>query len=257
MEDLRGKIAIVTGAGNGIGEAIASELAACGAQVAVIDINLSRAEKTVKQIESSGAKVAFPFKADVSVVEEVKAMVEEVIKRYGRIDILVNNVGISPKDKDGKRISILELDPCQWDHVLQVNLKGILLCTQAVAKEMKKHGGGSIVNITSLVAKNGITGPCGAHYCASKAGAMNFTIQTARELCQYNIRVNSVAPGTIQTSHREGTSSEYNQILLNSIPMGRFGLPSEVARAVAFLVSDSASYITGEILDVNGGLLMD
>ncbi len=232
MEDLRGKVAIVTGAGQGIGEAIASELAACGAQVAVIDIDLLQAEKTATEIESSGNTAVFPLKADVSVVEEVKAMVEEVVKRCDRIDILVNNVGISPKDTNGKRISTLELDPDQWDQVLRVNLKSVFLCTKAVAKEMKKQGCGSIVNISSLVAKNGISGPCAAHYCASKAGVMNFTIQTARELCQYGIRVNSVAPGTIQTARREGTSSEYNEILLKNIPMGRFGLPSEVAKAV-------------------------
>ena len=113
------------------------------------------------------------------------------------------------------------------------------------------------MNISSMVAKNGNPGPSGAHYCTSKAGVMNFTIYTARELCQYGIRGNSLAPGTFQTAQREGTSQKYNEILLNNIPMGRFGLPSELAKAASFLVSGSASYITGEILDVNGGSLMD
>jgi 3-oxoacyl-[acyl-carrier protein] reductase len=256
MEDLRGKVAIVTGSGQGIGEAIAIEFAACGAQVAVVDLNISQAEGVAKKIESSGGK-AFPLKVDVSDVEEVKTMVDEVIKRCGTIDILVNNVGISPKDENGDRIPTLEIDPRQWDHVLCVNLKSVFLCTQAVAKEMKKNGSGSILNISSISAKSGNYGPPAAHYCASKAGIMSFTIYTARELCGYGIRVNSVAPGTVQTAQREGTSPKYNEILLNSIPMGRFAMPSELAKAVSFLVSESASYITGEILDVNGGAFMD
>ncbi len=256
MEDLRGKVALVTGAGQGIGEAIAIELAACGAEVAVIDIRLSKAERVANKIESSEGK-AFPLKADVSLVEDVKTMVEEVTKRCGKIDILVNNAGISPKDENGERIPTLEIDHSQWDQVLRVNLKSVFLCTQAVVKEMKKQGSGSILNISSIAAKNGNSGPSGAHYCASKAGVMNFTMYTARELCQYGIRVNSVAPGTVQTAQREGTSPKYNEILLSNIPMGRFGLPSELAKAASFLVSDSASYITGEILDVNGGSLMD
>ena len=256
MEDLRGKVALVTGAGQGIGEAIATELAACGAEVAVVDINLSQAEEAAKQIELGKGK-AFPLKVDVSVAEEVKAMVEEVIKRCGKIDILVNNVGISPKDDSGQRIPTLELDHSQWDHVLSVNLKSVFLCTQAVAIEMKKKESGSILNISSQVAKNANPGPSAAHYCASKAGVANFTLYTAWELCQYGIRVNCVAPGTVQTAQRVGTSPKHNEILLRNIPMGRFGLPSEMAKAVSFLVSDSASYITGEILDVNGGSFMD
>ena len=256
VEDLRGKVALVTGAGQGIGQAIAIELAACGAEVAVVDINLSQAEEAAKRIGSSGGK-AFPLKVDVSVAEEVKTMVEVVIKRCGKIDILVNNVGISPKDENGERIPTLEIDHRQWDQVLSVNLKSVFLCTQAVAKEMKKTGGGSILNISSMVAKNANPGPAAAHYCASKAGVMNFTTYTAWELCQYGIRVNCVAPGTVQTAQREGTSSEQNEALLRDIPMGRFGLPSEMAKAVSFLVSDSATYITGEMLDVNGGSFMD
>ena len=256
MEDLRGEVALVTGAGQGIGEAIAAELAACGAQVAVVDINLPQAEKVAERIGSSGGN-AFPLKADVGVFEEVKTMVAEVIEKCGKIDVLVNNAGISPKDENGGKISILEIDHSQWDHVLTVNLKSVFLCTQAVAKEMVRRSKGSIINISSHVAKNGFTGPSGAHYCASKAGVINFTIQTARELCRHGIRVNSVAPGAVQTAQREGTSPQYNQPLLDNIPMGRFGLPGELAKAVSFLASDSASYITGETLDVNGGALMD
>lgn len=256
MEDLSEKIALVTGAGQGIGEAIAFELASCRAHVIVVDIDSSKAKQVAEQIESSGG-TALALTVDVSDFGEVNAMIKEVIKRYSKIDILINNVGISPKNLDGDRIPTLELDPDQWDQVMSVNLKSVFLCTQAAAKEMKKKGSGSILNISSMVAKNGISQPSSAHYCASKAGVLNFTIYTARELCQYGIRVNSVAPGTIQTAQRRGTSSESNAALLSNIPMGRFGLPNELAKAVAFIVSDSASYITGEILDVNGGAVMD
>jgi 3-oxoacyl-[acyl-carrier protein] reductase len=256
MEDHAGKVALVTGAGQGIGEAIAAELAAGGAEVAMVDKNLSQAQRAAAQIVSSGGK-AFALEVDVTVSEQVRTVVEDVVKRCGKIDILVNNVGISPKDEKGDRIATLEMDPDQWDEVLSVNLKSIFLCTQAVAREMKKLGSGAIVNISSMVAKVEDPGPSGAHYCASKAGVISFTRYTAWELCQYGIRVNSVAPGTIQTAHRAGTSQESNKFLLQCIPMGRFGLPVEIARAVSFLASDSASYITGEVLDVNGGTCMD
>jgi 3-oxoacyl-[acyl-carrier protein] reductase len=255
MENLEGKIALVTGSGQGIGEAIAVELAACGAKVAVVDIELSRAQNVASQIESNGG-TAKAMQADVSLHCDVQAMMQQLIETWGGIDILINNAGISPKDKQGQKIPILEMDPDQWDHVMLVNLKSVFLCTQAAGREMKKQKSGAIVNISSMVAKGGIAGPSGAHYCASKAGVVNFTINSARELCQYGIRVNSVAPGTIQTAQRAATSPEYNAMLMKNIPMGRFGLTSELAKAVAFIVSDSASYITGANLDVNGGSLM-
>jgi 3-oxoacyl-[acyl-carrier protein] reductase len=255
MENLHGKIALVTGAGQGIGEAIAAELAACGAQVGVADVELSRAESVANRIKLNGGK-ALAIQADVSLPGDVSAMMKTLIAAWGRIDILINNAGISPKDKQGQKIPILEMDPDQWDHVMLVNLKSVFLCTQAAGREMKKQKSGAIVNISSMVAKGGIAGPSGAHYCASKAGVVNFTINSARELCEYGVRVNSVAPGTIQTAQRAATAPEYNAMLLKNIPMGRFGLTGELAKAVAFIVSDSASYITGANLDVNGGSLM-
>jgi 3-oxoacyl-[acyl-carrier protein] reductase len=184
-------------------------------------------------------------------------MVKSVIKEFERIDILVNNVGISPKNREGDRIPTLEIEHVQWDHVLKINLKSVFLCTQFVAREMIKRGKGSILNISSISAKSGNSGPPAAHYCASKAGVTNFTFYTAKELIQYGVRVNAIAPGTVLTAQRKGTSPKYNEILLKNIPMKRFAKPYEIAKAAAFLVSDSASYITGEILDVNGGTLMD
>jgi 3-oxoacyl-[acyl-carrier protein] reductase len=256
MEDLKGKIAMVTGAGQGIGEAIATELAACGAIVAPIDVNQSAVERVARALsELSGD--AYPLTVDVSVVDDVQEAVKEVMNRYGQIDILVNNVGISPKDDKGDRIPTLELNAAEWDRVMSVNLKSVFICTQLVGREMKKLGAGSILNISSISAKTGHSGPPAAHYCASKAGVTNFTIYTAKEFIPYGIRVNSIAPGTVQTAQREGTSAKYNELLLKQIPMARFAQPSEIAKAAAFLVSDSASYITGEILDVNGGAFMD
>jgi 3-oxoacyl-[acyl-carrier protein] reductase len=256
MEILKGKIAMVTGAGQGIGEAIATELAACGAIVAPIDVNQSAVERVAKALsELSGD--AYPLTVDVSVVDDVQEAVKKIMSRYGQIDILVNNVGISPKNVKGDRIPTLELNADEWDRVMSVNLKSVLICTQLVGREMKKRGAGSILNISSISAKTGHSGPPGAHYCASKAGVSNFTIYTAKEFIPYGIRVNAIAPGTVQTAQRKGTSAKYNELLLKQIPMARFAQPQEIAKAAAFLVSDSASYITGEILDVNGGAFMD
>jgi 3-oxoacyl-[acyl-carrier protein] reductase len=256
MEDLKGRIALVTGSGQGIGEAIATELAACGAIVAVLDIH-SEAVKRVAGKLAGVAGDALAIQADVGVVDDVQNAVDQILQRFGQIDILVNNVGISPKDGKGDRIPTLALDPAEWDRVMNINLKSVFICTQLVGREMKKRSTGSILNISSISAKIGNSGPPAAHYCASKAGINNFTIYTAKEFVPYGIRVNAIAPGTVQTAQRAGTSAAYNELLLKQIPMARFAQPSEIAKAAAFLVSDSASYITGEILDVNGGAYMD
>ncbi|RJQ57491.1 MAG: SDR family oxidoreductase [Desulfobacteraceae bacterium] len=256
MENLKENIAIVTGAGQGIGEAIAYELAECGATVFVVDVNLDAARAVANNIIEKKGEARF-LKVDVGDPEDVRNMVKSVIDEFDRIDILVNNVGISPKNHLGDRIPTIEIDHEQWDLVLRVNLKSVFLCTQYVVREMTKRGKGAILNISSISAKSGNSGPPAAHYCASKAGVANFTIYTAKELVQHGIRVNAIAPGTVQTAQRKGTSPKYNEILLKNIPMQRFAQPSEIARSAAFLVSDSASYITGEILDVNGGAYMD
>jgi 3-oxoacyl-[acyl-carrier protein] reductase len=255
MKSLNGSVALVTGAGQGIGKAIALELANHGATVIVNDMNIDLAEGVCSEIKSNQGD-AIPVKADVSAGEEVDAMVKQIVVECGKIDILINNVGISPK-KDGDKIPLLDIEEKEWEHVLNVNLKSVFLCTQAVAKEMAKQKKGQIVNISSMSAKSANTGPAAAHYCASKAGVNNLTIASARELISHGIRVNAVAPGVAQTPMRVGTSGKYNEILLNQIPMGRFGFPEEIARAVVFLASEESSYITGEILDVNGGCLMD
>jgi 3-oxoacyl-[acyl-carrier protein] reductase len=197
MKDLQGKVALVTGAGQGIGEAIAMELADCGSSVALVDLNLAGAEHVSRKLaRTSGA--AFPVKADVSLPEDVESAVEQIITRFGRIDILVNNAGISPKDEKGERIPTLDLDPAEWDRVMRINLKSIFLCTKIVGREMKKNRYGSILNISSMSAKIGNFGPPAAHYCASKAGVVNFTIYTAREFAPYGIRVNSIAPRPVR-----------------------------------------------------------
>lgn len=255
MKGLNESVALVTGAGQGIGKAIALELAGHGAKVVVNEINIDLAKQVCEEIKAKNGN-ALPVKADVSVGEEVEGMVAQIVDAYGKIDILVNNVGISPK-KDGNKILLLDIEESDWERVLNVNLKSVFLCTQAVAKEMMKQKKGQIINITSMSAKSANTGPAAAHYCASKAGVNNLTIAAARELVTHGIRVNAVAPGVAQTPMRVGTSGKYNEILLNQIPMGRFGLPEEIARAVVFLASEESSYITGEILDVNGGCLMD
>jgi len=255
MEDLGGRVALVTGAGQGIGEAISVELAKCGASVAVVDTNIAAVERVSSEIQSMGSQ-AFAIRADVTVSEDVESAVSQIMRRWGRIDILVNNVGISPKKK-GEKVPTCEITDSEWDLVLNVNLKSVFICTKIVSKIMMKQNKGSILNISSISAKTADSGPPGAHYCSSKAGVMNFTKFSARELVSYGIRVNSIAPGTIQTAHRKATSEKFNEIMLSQIPMGRFGLPQEIAKAAVFLVSESASYITGEILDVNGGALMD
>ena len=255
MKSLSGSVALVTGSGQGIGRAIALELAGHGATVVVNEINIDLAEEVCDEIKTNNGN-AFPVQADVSVGEEVAAMVAQIITACGKIDILINNAGISPKN-DGNKILLLDIEEKDWEHVLNVNLKSVFLCTKAVAKEMIKQKKGQIVNISSMSAKSANTGPAAAHYCASKAGVNNLTIASARELIAHGIRVNAVAPGVAQTPMRVGTSGKYNEILLKQIPMGRFGLPEEIARAVVFLASEESSYITGEILDVNGGCLMD
>lgn len=256
MEDLAGKVALVTGGGQGIGEAIALELAACGASVAVVDVNLAGAERVSGRISETSSR-SLPVRADVSIQGDAERAVAKILKRFGKIDILVNNAGISPKDGKGERISTFDLDPVEWDRVMCVNLKSVFLCTGIVGREMKKNRSGSILNISSMSAKTGYFGPPAAHYCASKAAVVNFTIYTAKEFIEFGIRVNSIAPGAVLTAQRAGTSQRYNKLLLGRIPIGRFAQPGEIAKAAAFLVSDSASYITGEILDVNGGIIMD
>ena len=248
-------VAIVTGGGQGIGEGIAQKLAAEGSHVVVVDQNEATAEAAASRIRALGRK-ALAFPVDVSSWDQVRTMVDRVAAEFGRVDILVNNAGISPK-KDGRKILLHEIEPDQWDLVMAVNLKGAFHCIKAVIPIMMRQRSGRIINISSQSAKIGFAGPAAAHYATSKAGVSALTRFAAHELAPYGILVNAVAPGTIQTPMRKLTIPELDNLAIAGIPQGRFGTIDEVANAVVFLASDLASYITGEIMDVNGGSVID
>lgn len=247
--NLVNKVAIVTGAGRGIGKAIAIALAREGANVIVNDIDIQTAEEVAKEIKSSGRK-ALAIQVDVSDSKEVNRMVQSVLKKFKRVDILVNNAAII------KRGSIEDLTEDDWDRVMDVNLKGAFNCAKAVVGIMKKQRYGKIVNISSIAGKIGdlASAPC---YGASKAGMTCLAKSLARELASYGINVNVVAPHAIETDMSKEWSEEKRKNIIANIPLGRMGEPEDIAEAVVFLVSDKAKFITGEVLDVNGGCLMD
>ena len=244
---LAGKVAIVTGAAQGIGRAIAEALARDGADVAVVDLDVTRAEETARAVSSQGRR-ALVIKANVAEWADVTAMADRVLTELGRIDILVNNAGIT---RDGLLLRMKEED---WNAVLDVNLKGTFHCTKAVLPAMTKQRGGAMVNIASVV---GVMGNAGqANYAASKAAVIGFTKTVAREYASRGVTVNAVAPGFIETAMTEKLSREVREALLKQIPLGRLGTPNDVAEAVRFLVSPPAAYITGHVLHVNGGMIM-
>jgi 3-oxoacyl-[acyl-carrier protein] reductase len=245
--ELLGKVALVTGGAQGIGKAVALLLARNGADSVVSDVNLERAEETSREIESLGRK-AMAIKADVSRVGDVEGMVQAILEKFGKIDILINNAGIA-RDK-----LILRMTEEDWDAVLGVNLKGTFNCTKAVIKHMSKQRSGKIVNIASVVGEMGNAGQ--ANYSASKAGVIGFTKTVAREFAQRGINVNAIAPGYIQTSMTDALPDKAKEELKRMIPMERLGQPEDVAQAVLFLVSEASSYITGHVLNVNGGIYM-
>jgi 3-oxoacyl-[acyl-carrier protein] reductase len=250
-----GRVAVITGAAQGIGKAIAERLGRAGCALTLVDLNPTVLMATVDDMKSHGIK-AHGFVGDVSKSTDVNRVIEEIIARESRIDFLVNNAGVSYK-REGKKIPIVEIPEEQWDHVFGVNLKGAFLCSQAAARHMIRQRFGRIVNMCSMAGKLGNSGPAGAHYSASKAGLICLTKSLALELAPYGIRANGVAPGVIRTEMLASSSEEVNRRFLERIPMNRFGTPEEVADAVHFLVSEASTYITGEILDVNGGILMD
>jgi len=242
--EFKDKVAIVTGAARGIGKEIALTLAEAGATVIVADIDIQKTRKVVKKIKSKDRDL-IALKVDVSSKKEVFSMADEVIERFSTIDILVNNAGVScikPFE---------ELTEEEWDRVMAINLKGVFLCSQAVFPVMKKKKKGSIINIASQAGKSGGI-LIGANYSASKAGVISLTKSLAKYSAQYGITVNAVAPGLIATEMTQDFPYD-----LSTIPLGRLGKPSDVAGAVRFLASEAANYITGETLDVNGGILMD
>jgi 3-oxoacyl-[acyl-carrier protein] reductase len=242
-----GKIALVTGAAQGIGRNIALSLANDGADVAICDMNLDAAQITAAEIEAAGRK-SLALKANVAASTDVTAMIDKVVEKFGKIDILVNNAGIT---RDGLIVRMKDED---WDLVLSVNLKGSFLCTKAALKYMSKQRSGTIINIASIVGAMGNAGQ--ANYVASKAGLIGLTKTTAREYASRGITANAVAPGFIDTAMTQALSENIRQELAKQIPMGKLGTPEDVANAVRFLASPWASYITGQVIHVNGGMYM-
>ena len=245
--ELQNKVALVTGGAQGIGKTISEELVRNGAHVVLGDVNLEGAQATAEAINNSGGS-ASAVKIDVSNPAEVKQVFDSILKDKKPVDILINNAGIT---RDGLMIRMKELD---WDSVLNINLKGTFLCSQQAAKQMMKQKSGVIVNIASIV---GVMGNFGqANYSASKAGVIGLTKTLAREVASRGIRVNAVAPGFIVTEMTRVLDESVRQSLIEQIPLAKLGLPEDVARCVAFLVSDRSSYITGQVINVNGGMLM-
>ncbi len=247
MFDLKGRVALVTGASQGIGRAVALELAGAGAAVAVCARSEEKITAVANEIAGAGGAAA-AFKLDVASEDEIKSVVKAVIGQYGKVDILVNNAGIT-RDQLAMRMKRAD-----WDAVLNTNLTGAFLCTQAVVGSMLKQRWGRIINITSVFGQMGQAGQ--ANYAASKAGLIGLTMAMARELASRSITVNAVAPGFIETAMTEVLSAEFKADALKMIPLGRVGSDADVAHAVHFLASEEASYVTGHVLNVNGGMLM-
>ena len=245
--ELKDKVALVTGGAQGIGRTISEELARAGAHVVLGDVNLEGAQARAEAINNSGGS-ASAIKIDVSNANEVREVFDFIIKDKKPVDILVNNAGIT---RDSLMVRMKESD---WDLVLDINLKGSFLCSQQAAKQMMKQKSGAIVNIASIV---GVMGNFGqANYSASKAGVIGLTKTLAREVASRGIRVNAIAPGFIDTEMTRVLDEEVRQKLIEQIPLARLGLPEDVARCVNFLVSDKSSYITGQVINLNGGMLM-
>ena len=255
MDDLlKDRIAVVTGAGQGLGEGIATRFAAEGADVVVVDQNTETAERVAGTIQQRGRK-ALAHRVDVTSWEQVQTMTAEAIQMFGHIDILVNNAGISPK-RDGRRIPIHEIDIEQWDQVMAINLKGAFLCAKAIVPHMMARRYGRILNMSSIASKVGWSGPSGAHYAASKAGLTALTRFMAYELAPHNILCNALAPGRIMTPMLAQGDADENEASRLQIPLQRFGTIEEVASLATFLVSDQAAYITGETVAITGGWLI-
>jgi 3-oxoacyl-[acyl-carrier protein] reductase len=247
MGDLEGRIALITGGAQGIGRAIAEELAAAGAVIVLADVNEARLAETVAEMKGQGID-ASGFTVNVSSQESVEAGAKAILEKFGKVEILVNNAGVTRDNL------MLRMKPTDWDLVLSINLTGAFLLTKALLSRMLKNEWGRIVNIASVVGRAGQAGQ--VNYAASKAGLIGLTRSLAREVASRNITVNAVAPGFIETPMTAVLSEEVSKAMLETIPLGRRGTPKDVAQAVKFLASDAASYITGHVLDVNGGMFM-
>ncbi len=245
MFDLTGKVAIVTGASRGIGRAISTALARQGALVVLTDVLAEAVEQAAAEIAADGAKTDFGV-LNVGDAESAQAVIGRTLERHGRVDVLVNNAGIT-RDQ---LVPLMKRD--EWDAVLGVNLTGAFLCTQAVLRPMRKQRWGRIVSISSVVGQMGNAGQ--ANYAASKAGLIGFSKALAREVAGRGITVNVVAPGLIDTDMTRALAEDVQREWLSKVPLGRFGTPDDVAAAVCFLATDEASYVTGQVLAVNGGM---
>lgn len=245
---LEGKVCIVTGGAQGIGKSIVRKLASEGAKCVIVDIDLQTAENTAKEIMSEFNVETLVFKVDVTNFAEVQSCVDETVKKFNKVDILVNNAGITRDNL------IIRMTEQEWDTVLNVNLKGCFNFIKAVSKYMIKQKGGRIINIASVVGLMGNPGQ--ANYSASKGGLISLTKTLAKELASRNILVNAVAPGYIKTRMTEMLSEEQKRKLQEYIPLNRLGEPEDVANVVWFLCIEESSYITGQVISVNGGMYM-
>ena len=245
---LTGKCAVVTGASRGIGRAIALQLASEGAKVVVnYSGSEQKAQEVVEEIKANGGE-AIAVQANVADADSVQNLMKSALDTYGSIDILVNNAGITRDNL------LMRMKDDEWDDVINTNLKGVFLCTKAVTRQMMKQRAGRIINISSIV---GVAGNAGqANYVAAKAGVIGLTKTTAQELASRNILVNAIAPGFITTEMTEGLPEDLKEGMLRQIPLAKLGQPEDIAKAVVFFASDSSNYITGQTLQIDGGMVM-
>ena len=245
--ELKDKAAIVTGSARGIGKMIALELAAAGAHIVISDVVEEEGLKVVQEILNLGHEAIW-VKADVSKSTDAAHLIQTTLDKFARLDILVNNAGITRDNL------LLRMSEAEWDSVIAVNLKGAFNCIQAATRSFMKQRSGKIINIASVVGQIGNAGQ--ANYAASKAGIIGLTKAVAKELASRNVMVNAVAPGFIQTTMTDKLPDKAKEALMSAIPLGRLGQPEDVAKAVRFLSSDAANYITGQVLNVDGGMVM-